>query len=93
MATVKFKKDSIPYTIHVYLSAGNSLTHDEAYDNLKVRYLSQRIADLKIKFEEAGVTGHILVLDEANARGNTHARYFYKDCGCEHEGKFGVRVY
>ncbi len=93
MASVTFKKGSTPYTLHMHFSEGKSLTYDEAYKNMDIRHLTQRVADLKKKFEEAGHKGLILVMDESNERGGTHARYFYAGCGCVHEGKDGVRVY
>lgn len=92
MGSVTFKKDSTPYTLHTYFSEGKSLTYDEAYE-MGIRHLTQRIADLKNKFAEAGHIGLILVLDEANERGGTHARYFYKGAGCPLESKEKVRVY
>jgi hypothetical protein len=92
MATLTFKKGSTPYTLHTIFSEGKSLTHDEAFVQ-GVRHLSQRIADLKKKFEEAGVKSPIMVIDEHNERGGVHARYFYRGAGCEHEFKDGARSY
>lgn len=92
MAKLVFKSGSTPYTLHTIFSSGESLTCDEAYDK-GIRHLSQRIADLKLKFSEAGVKDLIMVIDEPNERGGSHARYFYRGYGCPLENKTGSRVY
>lgn len=94
MAKMMFKKGSTPYTLHLHFMAGNSLTGDEAYEmEPKIRHLSQRISDLSNKFTDAGVPCLIMVHDEPNGRGGTHARYFYKGVGCPLERKPGARMY
>ncbi len=92
MAKITFKKGSTPYTLHTHFSSGESLTYDEAYQK-DIRHLSQRIADLKSKFLEAGIKDLIMVIDEPNERGGFHARYFYRGYGCPLENKDGARVY
>lgn len=92
MAQVRFKSGSTPYTLHTHFTSGGSLTYDEAYKK-GIRHLSQRIADLKSKFFEAGVKNLIMVIDESNERGGIHARYFYKGYGCTHEHSTSARIY
>jgi len=92
MAKVVFKAGSTPYTLHTLFSSGGSLTYDEAYGK-NIRHLSQRIADLKSKFLEAGIKDLIMVIDEPNDRGGFHARYFYRGYGCPLENKDGARSY
>lgn len=92
MATLTFKRGSTPLTLHTHFSAGKSLTYDEAYQ-MGVRHLTQRIADLKKKFEEADVQSPLMVIDEANGRGGVHARYFYRGVGCIMQSRPGSRVY
>lgn len=92
MAKLVFKSGSTPYTLHTIFASGASLTHDEAYAK-GIRHLSQRIADLKSKFVEAGVSSPIMVIDEANERGGSHVRYFYRGFGCTLEHKDGARAY
>jgi hypothetical protein len=93
MPSITFKKGSTPYTLHSYFMSGLSLTHDEAYELKKIRHLSQRVADLKKKFEEAGANSPLMVIEEQNEAGHKHARYFYAGCGCEYEFKDGARKY
>lgn len=93
MAKITFKAGSTPYKLHAHFASGKSLTCDEAYA-MGIRNLTQRIYDLKNKFEDAGATSPIMVLDEPNEnRTGTHARYFYRGSGCSYEGRSGVRVY
>lgn len=94
MSKIVFKSGSIPYTLHTLFSSGKSLTYDEALDNEpKIRHLTQRVADLKKKFEDAEVQSPLMVIDEPNERGGIHARYFYKGCGCPFETQPGARLY
>lgn len=98
MAKIVFKLGSTPYTLHTYFSQGNSLTFVEASKpksdgGLEIYHLSQRIADLHKKFQDAGATSPLMVIDEPNGRGGIHARYFYRGCGCQMEHKDGARVY
>lgn len=92
MAKVVFKMGSAPYTLNELFMGGRSLTYDEAYQQ-KIRHLTQRIADLKNKFVEAGAISPLMVIDEANGRGGIHARYFYRNVGCEYEHREGARAY
>ncbi|HEX5330808.1 hypothetical protein [Sulfuricurvum sp.] len=98
MATITFKRGSTPYTLHTHFTAGKSLTFVEASKpkqdgGLEIYHLSQRIADLHKKFQEAGATSPLMVIDEPNGRGGTHARYFYRGHGCHFEHQDGARVY
>lgn len=98
MVKITFKSGSTPYTLHTHFTAGKSLTFVEASKpkqdgGLEVYHLSQRIADLHKKFQEAGATSPLMVIDEPNGRGGTHARYFYRGCGSQYEHKDGARVY
>jgi len=94
MSKITFKAGSTPYTLHVHFIAGNSLTYDEALDfEPKIRHLTQRVADLKKKFENAEVESPLMVIDEENERGGVHARYFYKGCGCSFEDQPDARIY
>jgi len=98
MAKIVFKSGSTPYTLHTYFTSGGSLTFVEASKpkqdgGLEIYHLSQRIADLHKKFQEAGAVSPLMVIDEPNGRGGTHARYFYKGYGCQYEHKDGARVY
>ncbi len=93
MATLTFKKGSTPHILHTTFMAGDSLTYDEAYENKKIRHLTQRVADLNKKFVEANITSPLMVIDEANERGGTHARYFYRGVGCPFEHRAGARGY
>lgn len=98
MVKITFKKGSTPYTLHTHFSSGESLTFVEASKTkdkggLEIYHLSQRVADLHKKFQDAKATSPLMVIDEQNGRGGTHARYFYKGCGCPHEHKNGARVY
>ena len=92
MATLTFKRGSTPLLLHTQFAAGKSLTYDEAYA-LGVRHVTQRVADLKKKFEEAEIECPIMVIDEPNNRGGTHVRYFYKGFGCPLENAPGARKY
>ncbi|MEN4053798.1 hypothetical protein [Sulfurimonas sp. NWX79] len=92
MAGITFRRGSTPYTLHTHFSEGKSLTYDEAYE-IGIRHLTQRVADLKKKFEDAGVASPLMVIDESNQRGGNHARYFYAGSGCHLENKPGVRRY
>lgn len=92
MAKLTFKLGSTPHQLHTHFAQGKSLTYDESYQ-MGVRHLTQRIADLKKKFDEAGAYNIIMVIDEQNERGGTHARYFYKGFGCMLETKPGARFY
>jgi len=93
MAKLTFKAGSTPHRLHEIFAAGRSLTFDEALAmEPKIRHLTQRVADLKKKFEDAGVPSPIRVYDEPNERGGTHARYFYVGAGCPLENKRWVRT-
>lgn len=92
MATLTFKAGSTPHTLHVHFAAGKSLTCDESYA-MGIRNLTQRIYDLKNKFEDAGATSPIMVFYEKNERGGTHARYFYRGANCSFENRPGARKY
>jgi len=92
MAKLVFKKGSTPLKLHSHFASGKSLTYDEAYA-MGIRHLTQRVADLKKKFEEAGVASPIMVIDEPNKRGGVHARYFYKGVGSLLETTPGARMY
>jgi hypothetical protein len=92
MAKITFKAGSTPHTLHLHFASGKSLTCDEAYA-MGIRNLTQRIYDLKNKFEEGEATSPIMVFDEKNERGGSHARYFYRGCGCSFENRPGVRIY
>lgn len=92
MATLTFKKGSTPLQLHSHFIAGKSLTYDEAYA-IGIRHLTQRVADLKTKFIEAGVASPIMVVDETNERGGVHARYFYRGVGSPFEMKNSARSY
>lgn len=98
MATLTFKKGSTPYTLHLHFMNGGSLTFVEASKSkrdggLEIYHLSQRVADLHKKFQEAKAISPLMVIDEPNGRGGTHARYFYKASSCVFENKPGARVY
>jgi hypothetical protein len=98
MAKLVFKSGSTPYTLHTHFSNGRSLTFVEASKpkqdgGLEIYHLSQRVADLHKKFEDAGARSPLMVIEEPNGRGGTHTRYFYKGCGCQYEYKDGARVY
>lgn len=84
MATLTFRRGSTPHKLHEHFVSGKSLTYDEAYA-MGIRHLTQRVADLKKKFEEAEVRSPLMVIDEANKRGGVHARYFYKGVQCPKE--------
>ncbi|MFY9141585.1 hypothetical protein [Sulfuricurvum sp.] len=92
MATITFKPNSTPYTLHVHFMSGGSLTYDEAYAK-GIRHLTQRISDLKAKFEDANALSPLMVIYEPNDRGGTHARYFYRDTGCEYQHREGAKAY
>ena len=93
MAKLTFKRGSTLLLLHTQFASGKSLTYDEAYA-LGVRHVSQRVADLKKKFEEAGVEFPLMVLEETNKqRTGTHVRYFYKGFGCPLENAPGARKY
>lgn len=92
MATLTFKRGSTPHKLHEHFVSGKSLTYDEAYA-MGIRHLTQRVADLKKKFEEAGVQSPLMVIDESNKRGGTHARYFYHGCGSLYQTIQGARDY
>ena len=93
MAKLTFKRGSTPLLLHTQFASGKSLTYDEAYE-LGVRHVTQRVADLKKKFEEAGVECPLMVLEEPNKqRTGTHVRYFYKGFGCPLENAPGARKY
>jgi len=92
MATLTFKAGSTPHILHTHFASGKSLTCDESYA-MGIRNLTQRIYDLKNKFEDAGVKSPIMVFDEKNERGGIHARYFYKGANCSFESIPGARNY
>jgi len=92
MATLTFKKGSTPYTLHLHFMNGESLTYDEAYAK-EIRHLTQRISDLKAKFEDASAVSPLMVIYEPNDRGGTHARYFYRDVGCVYQHREGAKAY
>lgn len=98
MVKIVFKAGSTPYTLHTTFSQGKSLTFVEASKpkqdgGLEIYHLSQRIADLHKKFQDAGTKSPLMVIEEPNGRGGTHSRYFYRDCGCSYEHKDGAREY
>lgn len=98
MAKLTFKKGSTPYTLHTHFYSGGSLTFVEASKSkqdggFEIYHLSQRVADLHKKFQEAKVMSPLMVIDEPNDRGGTHTRYFYQGCGSQYEHKDGARVY
>ena len=90
--SITFKKGSTPYRLHVHFSEGKSYSYDEAHE-AGIRHLTQRVADLKKKFEDAGYPSPIMVIDINNERGGVHARYFYKGAGCEYESRSSARKY
>ncbi len=92
MATLTFKRGSTPHKLHEHFVSGKSLTYDEAYA-MGIRHLTQRVADLKKKFEDAAVKSPLAVIDESNKRGGVHARYFYKGVHCPLEDRLGTRDY
>lgn len=98
MAKLVFKSGSTPYTLHTHFSNGGSLTFVEASKSkkdggLEIYHLSQRVADLHKKFEDAGVRSPLMVIEEPNGRGGSHARYFYRGYGCPMEHKDGAKDY
>lgn len=98
MAKLVFKLGSTPYTLHTHFSNGGSLTFLEASKpkndgGFEIYHLSQRIADLHKKFEDAGVKSPLMVIEEPNGRGGNHTRYFYRGCGCPMEHKDGAKDY
>lgn len=96
MATITFKPNSTPYTLHNHFITGGSITGDEAYEKklgIKIRHLTQRISDLKAKFDDANAVSPLMVIYEPNGRGGTHARYFYRDTGCEYQHREGAKAY
>ena len=90
--SITFKRGSTPLALHMPFMEGKSLTYDEAYAK-DIRHVTQRIADLNKKFTDANVPSPLMVFDEGNERGGTHARYFYKGVGCEYEHREGARKY
>ncbi|MDD3467768.1 MAG: hypothetical protein PHE67_11530 [Campylobacterales bacterium] len=87
-----FKAGSQPHKLNELFKQGRSLTHDEA-TQIGVNRLAQRMQDLKKKYIEYVGSSPIMVLDEANERGGTHARYFYRGTGCSHENNPKARLY
>ncbi|WP_345993748.1 hypothetical protein [Sulfurimonas sp. HSL-1716] len=92
MSKITLKSGSTPAKLHLHFMAGKSLTFDEAYE-MKIRHLTQRIADLHKKFIDAGAPSPLMVFDEPNDRGGTHSRYFYRHTNCPYENKTGARAY
>jgi hypothetical protein len=92
MKKLIFKRGSTPLLLHTQFAMGKSLTYDEAYE-LGVKHVTQRVADLKKKFEEAEIECPLMVVDEPNKRGGTHVRYFYRGFGCPLENVPGARPY
>jgi len=92
MAKLTFKRGSTPLLLHTQFAAGKSLTYDEAYA-LGVRHVTQRVADLKKKFEDAEIESPLMVVNEPNKRGGFHVRYFYKGCGCPLEHHASAKKY
>ena len=93
MAKLIFKAGSTPLKLHSHFDAGKSITYDEAYRELNIRNLAQRIKDLSLKFEDAGIESPLMVVDEPKEGGGTHARYFYRGRGCSLEARPGGRKY
>lgn len=96
MATLAFKEGSTPEVLHRHFVDGGSITGDEAYDKKlgeRIRHLSQRIKDLSEKFNDANAVSPLMVIYEPNGRGGTHARYFYRDVGCEYQHREGAKAY
>ena len=96
MAKLTFKVGSIPHRLYQIFSNGGSLTVDEAYDlkPKRIRALSQRIADLKEKYEEAGATSPLMFIEEKNKDGRgTHSRYFFKGAGSPYEKYSTAKMY
>ena len=93
MAKLTFKAGSTPLKLHTHFASGKSITYDEAYRDLNIRNLAQRIKDLSLKFDDAGIESPLMVFDEPKSGGGTHARYFYRGFGCALENRPGVRKY
>ena len=91
MAKLIFKAGSQPHIIYKILSAGGSLTHEEAIPH-GIRRLAQRIADLKIKFEDAGIDSPIMVV-QVSAGQSKIARYFFKGYGSPLESNPRAKMY
>lgn len=92
MATLRFKAGSQPHTIYKLLSQGKSLSHEEAVVH-KIGRLAQRISDMKKKYESAGATSPLMVLNVRSSGGVMIARYFFKGCGCSLESNPNSRMY
>jgi len=92
MAKLTFKTGSQPHTIYKLLSAGGSLTHEEAVPH-KIMRLAQRISDMKKKFEDAGAESPLMVLTQTTSGGTKIARYFFKDYGSPLESNPNARMY
>ena len=91
MAKLTFKAGSQSHIIYKMLSAGSSLTHEEAIPH-GISRLAQRIADMKKKFENADIESPIMVMPFVSNRTNV-ARYFFKGCGCSLESNTNARIY
>ena len=91
MAKLTFKAGSNPHIIYKILSTGGSLTHEEAIP-YGVNRLAQRIADMKKKFEDAGIESPVMVL-QVTSNKTKIARYFFKGAGCSLESNPDARVY
>lgn len=92
MSKLTFKKGSQPHTIYKLLSAGGSLTHEEAVPH-GIGRLAQRISDMKKKYEDAGAKSPVMVLHAKSGGGVSIARYFFKGCGCPHESNPSSKMY
>ena len=92
MAKLTFKAGSQPHTIYKLLSQGGSLTHEEAVPH-GVNRLSQRISDMKKKFEEAGAVSPIMVLYVMSGGGVKIAKYFFKGYSCSLESNSDAKMY
>ena len=91
MAKLTFKSGSQPHIIYKILSSGGSLTHEEAIPH-KINRLAQRIADMKKKFEDAGIDSPVMVM-QVTSNGTKIARYFFKGAGCSLESNAKARMY
>lgn len=88
-----FKEGGQPYKLNEHFKSGGSLTHDEAYEKFGVGRLAQRMQDIKNRYIDLLGKHPIMVYQEPNKRGGTHARYFYKGAGSPFEDKPNIRPY
>ena len=85
MTGIPFKPNSQNYNLNEYFKRGGSLTNEEAREQLDIRQLSQRVADISKIYKERTEHSPLMYIWEQTDSRHKYKRYFFKGAGCKLE--------